>query len=486
LEIVVIGGSAAGAFAALLLARAGHRVLVLEQDRLEAAPDVETAARTAYRATAPHHVQPHVVMARCRELLMEYLPDVYEQFLAAGIAEAPLWTRLPAGLGPQPGDDCFTMLMMRRSTFDWVLRRTIAAEPGVTIRFESRVIGLCTRAGSPPQVSGVRMEHGELAADLVVDASGRRSPIDHWLEEIGAKKTATWWAECGVSYYSRYYRLRPGAMPPGHPLSRIVVAFDEFSGGIWGADNGAMQLAVVPLARDPRFKTVRFPEVFTAVMRSVPTFAAWLDVLEPVSEVYPMGAVHNTLRRLVVDGVPVATGLAAVGDSVCTTNPTLGRGLTFALSGAVDLVEAIAEHEGDWNAQAIALDRRVAEHIVPFYEDQVSIDRARLEMLDHKIFGAPRPTDRAESGRVSYAELRTAAQFDPVAARAFWKVMGMIADPEAVYTDPKVVASTRAALERHGSGPAIAQPTRDQLLQALATRTGPDSISDTSQSALLP
>jgi type II secretory pathway pseudopilin PulG len=38
-----------------------------------------------------------------------------------------------------------------------------------------------------------------------------------------------------------------------------------------------------------------------------------------------MAGLHNTLRRLVVDGTPVATGLHAIGDSVCTTNPTLGR-----------------------------------------------------------------------------------------------------------------------------------------------------------------
>ena len=98
------------------------------------------------------------------------------------------------------------------------------------------------------------------------------------------------------------------------------------------------------------------PQVFTAVLRTIPTYAAWLEVMDPITGVFPMAGLHNTLRRLVVDGTPVATGLHAIGNSVCTTNPTLGRGLALALSGAADLADAIGEHAADPAAQALALD----------------------------------------------------------------------------------------------------------------------------------
>ena len=135
------------------------------------------------------------------------------------------------------------------------------------------------------------------------------------------------------------------------------MALDEFLAGKWGGDNGAVQLVVAPLAADRRFRTARDPQVFTAVLRTVPTYAAWLDVMDPITDVFPMAGLHNTLRRLVAHGTPVATGLHAIGDSVCTTNPTLGRGLALALSGAADLADTISEHAADAAAQALALDR---------------------------------------------------------------------------------------------------------------------------------
>ena len=472
MKIAIVGGGAAGLLAALLLARAGHEVLVLERDRRELAPDVEAATAAAFRPTMPQMVQPHIVMARCRELLLHRLPDVYAGLLAAGVVEAPLATQMPASLADTtawPGDERLTVLMTRRSTFDWVLQRATLAERGVTLRGGVRVLGLRAVPGAPPHVTGVCTDQGDISADLVVDAAGRRSPLDRWLGEVGARPAATWRAECGLAYYSRHYRVRPEAALPGLPTTRIVAGLDEFTVGIWGADNRTMQVAVAPLDKDRRFRTLKHPEVFTAVLRTVPTYAAWLDVLDPISPVFPMAGLDNTLRRLVVDGAPVVTGLHALGDSVCTTNPTLGRGLSLALWGAADLVDTLGQHGTDWVAQALALDGLVAEHVVPFYEDQAAIDGARLAQLRQASVDAPAAAPPPLTpDRVSYAQLRAAAQFDPAAFRAFWQIMGMICRPDEVYADPHVVASTHAVLQRHGSAPAMAQPTRAQLLAALA------------------
>lgn len=76
MRIAIVGGSAAGLLAGLMLARVGHEVVVLERDGLEPAADVESAAASAFRAGAPQLVQPHVVLALCRELMRTHLPDL--------------------------------------------------------------------------------------------------------------------------------------------------------------------------------------------------------------------------------------------------------------------------------------------------------------------------------------------------------------------------------------------------------------------------
>jgi 2-polyprenyl-6-methoxyphenol hydroxylase-like FAD-dependent oxidoreductase len=197
---VIIGGSAAGCFASLLLARAGHEVLVADKDRLELAPDVESAARSAFRATAPHIVQPHIILARCRQLLIQHLPDVYEHLLGAGVLEAPIATQMSptlADTASRPGDEQLTMLMTRRSTIDWVLHHAVVNQPRVTLRRGVAVTGLVAVRGDPPHITGVRTSEGDLTGDLVIDAAGRLSPIDRWLKEIGAQASVSSWAECG-------------------------------------------------------------------------------------------------------------------------------------------------------------------------------------------------------------------------------------------------------------------------------------------------
>jgi flavin-dependent dehydrogenase len=180
-----------------------------------------------------------------------------------------------------------------------------------------------------------------------------------------------------------------------------------------------------------------------------------------------MSGLHNTMRRLVVDGAAVAHGLYAVGDSVCTTNPTLGRGLTLALLNAIDLADVLGEAR-DPAATSGELHRRYQQNVEPFYRHQVSSDEVRLAALRHTVFGAPPPIPAPrQSDRVDLAELRIAAMVDPVVFRAFFRLLGMLELPETVSRDPEVVHRVRRVLAAPGELPRAPQPDRGALRTAL-------------------
>ena len=141
-HVLVVGGGIGGLATALALGREGPRVTLVERDDVAPAADVE-AAFTADRRGAPQTRHTHGFLARLVRELRQRFPDVHEALLAAGSVPLPL-TRGFAD--ERPGDDELTVLAMRRSTVEWVLRRAAAAEPSVEIR---------TGVG----VAGLRLEH---------------------------------------------------------------------------------------------------------------------------------------------------------------------------------------------------------------------------------------------------------------------------------------------------------------------------------------
>ncbi len=474
MRVVVVGGSAAGQFAALLLARAGHAVVLLDQDELSPPADVDAAA-ASFRPAAPQTVQPHALLPRCRLLLREHLMDVYEALLAEGALESTLEVAAPPGMriASRPGDEDYMSIATRRSTLDLILRRAVVAQRGLTCRFGVRATGLIAAPGSPPRVRGVRSNAGEFDADLVVDATGRRTHLDRWLTRLGAEATTLVSAECGLTYHSRHYRVRAGRALPGHPATRILLALDEFTTGLWNCDNGTATIAIAPLVQDRRFLAVKGPAVFDAVARTVPAYRPWLEVLEPTSDVFVMAGLHNTFRRLLTDGRPVATGLALVGDSRCTTNPTFGRGLPLALIEAADLRSATDTYGDDQVQLTYELERQALQHVEPFYRDQAHNDAARLAGLRQTIFGSPPPSLTPYPDAVTFTELRMAMPLHAEALRAFWRVMGMLDQPHHVYTDHEVVRHTRQLLSATAEVPPLPQPSRKHLEAVLSGEAAP-------------
>ncbi|MEO7664177.1 MAG: hypothetical protein ABIV26_03560, partial [Candidatus Limnocylindrales bacterium] len=173
--------------------------------------------------------------------------DVFQALLDAGADDIDLTTKAP---GPrQPGDEDLRMLGVRRPLIEWALRRAVVAEPLIRVVGGITVTGLEATPGDVPRITGVRTSAGSIAADLVVDAMGRRSPTPAWIAVLGGTPMAEASSECGVIYYSRYYRVREGrTLPDGPwlPAPRADLGYGQFS--TFPSDNGtfAAVIAIPP------------------------------------------------------------------------------------------------------------------------------------------------------------------------------------------------------------------------------------------------
>jgi len=335
--VAVLGGGTAGLSTALALARAGHRVLLVERDPIEVTSG-EEAFRWPRKGVA-HFLQPHAFNPRGRREMRTHLPDVYAAVLDAGAEELDLRRRLS---GPsRPGDEDLIYLGVRRPLIEWALRKAVLAQPEIQLLPHTRAVGLL---GDSQKVEGARTDQGELRADLVVDALGRTSPAPAWLAEIGASAPALETSDCAVLYYTRYYRVRQGeTLPDGPwvPTPRGILPYCLFSS--FPGDNHTFGALLAILPQDHGLKVLRRVDAFEAAVAAMPSLDSWTSRSEPITDVLGMGSLQNSFRRYRSGprrGVP---GFVPVGDALCHTNPMFALGLSQSLIHAFALASALAD-----------------------------------------------------------------------------------------------------------------------------------------------
>jgi 2-polyprenyl-6-methoxyphenol hydroxylase-like FAD-dependent oxidoreductase len=467
-RIVVLGAGVCGLATALLIARDGHDVTVLERDP-DPVPETPGEAWEAWaRGGVAQFRQPHYLQTRARHVLDAELPDVRDALVAAGALRFDSLAMAPPSLPPferRADDERFVTLTARRPVLEQVVARSAAAEPRLDVRRGTPVSHLVGRPRSGrPHVTGVRTESGEqILADLVVDATGRRSPLPRWLEEIGAAPLHEETEPSGFVYYTRFFQSPDGTGP--QPRDRLLSAFGSFSILTLPADNDTWSVTVFGSSGDRPLTQLRDADRWTAVVRACPLHVHWLAG-EPITGVLPMAGVLDRYRRLVADGRPIVTGLALVADSWACTNPSLGRGIALGLAHAARLRDVARTDLDDAHGFALAWDRATEADLTPWYRATVAIDRARLAEIEAIRAGTerPRPTEPAA---VLGAALGRAMAHDPEIFRAFMEIVGCLTLPGAVLARPGFADRVRDVAARHEAAPAPG-PTREELLRLIA------------------
>lgn len=460
-QVVIAGGGMGGLASALLLARAGHDVTLIERDAAPVAADVESAF-AATRTGAPQVHQTHGFLARLVVELRRRVPDVFDDLLAAGCITMPT----TANLGePRPGDDDLRVIIVRRTTLEWVVRRAVLAEPAVTVVHDVGVDGLLGEPrnnGRPAQVTGVRTTAGPMPADVVVAATGRRGAIPEWLAELDAPVDETV-VESGLMYLSRWYRLAPDHGVALDPKLGGDLGYVKYLAVPGDGDTLSVTVAVRSDDRDMR-RALSRPAAFDAACALIPGPDRFFadGPLEPIDGVRPMGALLNRLRSFTAAGEPLVTGFHAVGDAHTCTNPLYGRGCALAFVQAGHVVDALAEHPDDPVARAAHYEDAAVREIEPWFHSAVEMDKLGADTRDPEAAKTPEAR--------GITAVFTAAATDPIIGRGmvrFWNLLStwdeLMADPEFVGRMMEIMADPDSYPPPPKTG-----PTRDALLTALA------------------
>ncbi len=469
-RIVVIGGGVGGLTSAMLLARDGHDVLVLERDAAPP-PEAPTEAWNAWERRGVNQFRMvHLFAARFRALLEAELPDVITEADAAGAIRYNVMQLVPPEMsgGYRDSDARFAMVSARRPVMEAAIARAAARTPGLEVRRGVGVTALLCEgdvANGVPHVVGVRTEAGaEVAADIVVDAAGRRSSLPAMLAAIGARAPEDEVEDSGFMYYGRHFRSGDGSIPP--LMCGIHMPWGTVSTLTLPADNGTWGLAFVTSAKDPALRRLKDVDTWMRTWRSFPLVAHWADAEPLDDQVAVMAKIEDRHRSFVVDGTPVATGVLAVGDSWACTNPSLGRGASIAFMHAVALRDLLQVASIDFPVELAQRWHEVTQaQVAPYYRATVAFDRHRLAEIDAGIDA--KPYDPGDPQYEMSQALVSAARKDPELFRALLEIVGVLECPDDVLARPGVFEKVVELGANWRDVPVLA-PTRDELLAIVA------------------
>ncbi len=344
-DVVVVGARLAGAATAMLLARRGLRVALVDRSR----PGVDTLSTHALMRAGALQLQRWGLLERVRAA---GTPPVYRTIFTYADAVVPI--------DIEASDGVDALYAPRRTVLDLIVVNA-AHEAGVDVRFGCAIGGLLRGVrGRPVGVTGTGADGRPVCirANFVVGADGFRSSVARLVQ-------------APVERYGRH----ASAITYGYWSGTDVIDYEwvfvrEASGGAMPTNDG---LTCVWASTTPERMGRGGVKVIDAILRaSAPGLADRLGAGQPANTRTWHG-LPGYLRRAWGDG------WALVGDAGYFKDPLSAHGMTDALRDAELLARAVASvHAGANEAEALADYQAKRDAVaVPMFEviDQIASHR---------------------------------------------------------------------------------------------------------------
>ena len=335
--VAVIGGSIAGLLAARVLADHAGEIVLIERDPIGEQP-------SGVRKGAPQAHHAHAMLTSGQRAIESLCPGWTHALLERGAQFGSGSFFTAGGYLHAPARD--PSLYASRPLLEAQLRRHVLEQPSLTLldgwqadapQLErDRVVGV---RATPLDGGSAR----EIAADLVIDASGRGSRTAAWLASAGFAAPVVERVEVGMRYASRRVRRVPRDLDGRLFFSVSPSAGRPRACAVLAQEDGCWIVTMIGYFGDqPPLDEAGF----LAFARSLPApeVGELLQRAEPLGPIRPFAFAAN--QRVHHERMTTRpAGLLAIGDALASFSPVYGQGMSVAALQALALRACLSHRE---------------------------------------------------------------------------------------------------------------------------------------------
>ena len=435
---VVVGAGIGGLTMAGALAKHFERVEIFERDHLPLS--------SSSRPGTPQDRHPHGLLAGGLKALGEVFPGFDSDLAKAGavtvkVARDVQYERPDVGVLPMR-DFGLSLLCASRPLIELVLRRRAEAMANIALWPKCRVTGIVpTTSGTA--VDGIRFDAGSgrseiLAADLVVDASGRGALTATLFDALGWERPTETEVGVDLSYATVVVAIPPNAAsdwklvltqpdPPFLALHAVLVPIEG-------------DRSIIAIANHRATSRLETWDTFLDASRSLitPTVYNALRCAQPPEGIRHYRFPVSTWKHF--ERLPrLPHGVLPVADSLCRFNPIHGQGMSSAALQAGMLQDVLRRTATEPDPIASLQAEFMAEVATVLETPWTMSTSADLAFPQTR---GERPDDFAEAQRFDAALFR-AAVADPVVHRAMIEVAQLL-QPRTRLQEPDIMRRIEA------------------------------------------